>query len=102
MRGAFFCKKPPFSNIFPLTNGKSVILYSAVILQNFIPYQEWLRERPDETTATCLPGKVPNPTSLLTSTDEERFYARSVEWRGVHFSFEIMLHFVVARNTENK
>ena len=80
----FFCKKPPISNIFPLTNGKSVILYFEVILQNFIPYQEWLRERPDETTATCLCGKVPNPTSLLTSTDEERFYARSVERWSVH------------------
>ena len=47
-------------------------------------------------------GKVPNPTSLLTSTDEERFYARSVERWSVHFCFEIMLHFVVARSTENK
>ena len=39
----------------------------------------------------ALRGKVPNPTSLLTSTDEERFYARSVEWRGVHFCFMTML-----------
>ena len=50
-------------------------------------------------------GKVPNPTSLLTSTDEERFYARSVEWRGVHFHFCINDHaptLVNARNTEHK
>ena len=46
--------------------------------------------------------KVPNPTSLLTSTDEERFYARSVEWRGVHFHFYDHAPTLVAvRNTEH-
>ena len=33
---------------------------SSAVWKSTYPYQEWRRERPDETTATCV-SKVPNP-----------------------------------------
>ena len=37
------------------------------------PYQEWWRDRPDETTATCHRGKVPIPAATQDEEEETHF-----------------------------